>query len=96
MDGWIDAYNYIIQHNQLDPCLHQMPTQKFRFRCFRLVPGWFNETIPAFRAGLEAAGGATIRLLHIDAGQDEGNGWCISAAWKTSHKRMQHGVFTYT
>ncbi|CAK9008370.1 unnamed protein product [Durusdinium trenchii] len=62
----------------------------------RLVPGWFNETIPAFRAGLEAAGGATIRLLHIDAGQDEGNGWCISAAWKTSHKRMQHGVFTYT
>lgn len=36
---------------------------------FRLIPGWFNETIPAFAAGLEATerNTVTIRLLHIEA-----------------------------
>ncbi|CAJ1437217.1 unnamed protein product [Effrenium voratum] len=33
----------------------------------RLVRGWFNETVPAFRAGLEAADGEVwIHLLHVD------------------------------
>ena len=38
-----------------------------RAKRVRLVPGWFNETIGAFRAGLEAAGASPrIGLLHVD------------------------------
>ena len=50
-------------------CYVSSPEGKSPLNSLRLIPGWFNETIPAFVAALEATErkDVTIRLLHIEA-----------------------------